>query len=104
MKGFRTARRQATTYVKLLRGLAQSRVVLLNEVPADLILTEVAVVGAGFDGRSRGLVVALVVLGHEATVGRHDDWLCDGLRRYYERCRGGQKIGSEGLAGLVTET
>lgn len=42
------------TYVKLLRRLAQGGVVLLNEVPANLVLGEVAVSAGGAGGIARG--------------------------------------------------
>lgn len=71
------------TYVELLRRLAQGGVVLLNEVPANLILGQVAVgrgggcsgaIGGGSGGSCLLLVgrfFELVLLG-EVTVGGHD--------------------------------
>lgn len=58
------------THVKLLRGLAQSCVVLLDKVPADLILGQVAVVGGG--GKLLNSDLFLVLLS-EAAVGSHGD-------------------------------
>lgn len=59
----RWAALSGSTHVELLRRLAESCVVLLDKVPADLILGKVAVVLI-----SSGLV--LVLLG-EAAVGSH---------------------------------
>lgn len=68
--------RQAT-YVKLLGRLAQGGVVLLNEVPTDLILTEVGVRsrrGGGISGSSDGRLIGIALvlfLRREVSVGRH---------------------------------
>lgn len=69
-----------STYVKLLGGLAQGGVVLLNEVPANLVVGELATVRVGL-GRSvnagwgsrvslEGTLVLLLLT--KAAVGGHD--------------------------------
>lgn len=69
----------SATYMELLRVFAQGQVVLLDEVPADLILGQVAVVGAaGVGGRLLRVI--------NITVGRHGGHGCGGG----VRVRGGQ--------------
>lgn len=81
------------TYVDLLRGLAQSRVVLLDEVPADLVVGELGIVlrsgGVVNAGRCcwvtlEGALVLLLLT--KASVGSHD-CVRFGRREEVIRCR-----------------
>jgi hypothetical protein len=65
--------RRSTTYVKLVRVLAQGGVVLLDKVPSNLVLGQVAAGGAaaGGGGRVRDGGRHRVGLGYVGTVGCH---------------------------------